>query len=497
LVSLVDAHRQWFKSHHGIDASETARNIAFCAHVVASRESLVVPDSTQDARFFDNPLVTGAPYVRFYVGTPLIGPNGHTLGTLCGIDQVPRTVTPRQLEALRRLGGQVINLMELRRARDAALKAALAKSEFLATMSHEIRTPLSGVLGMTELLLESPLSAEQRGLAATVKACGEHLLAVVNDVLDFSKLESGKLALECVEFDVAEIVAQCAAICRCDAVKSGIALTTECAADLGRRMGDPTRLRQALLNLCTNAVKFTLAGAVGLRVESAAGSTEIAFFVTDSGIGIAADKISGLFERFSQADSSTTRRFGGSGLGLAITRRIVELMGGQIGVASEIGVGSTFSFRVPMPLAAATATVARPDAATTQRLAVLKDLRVLVADDNSVNRLLIRRQLLRFGCQTTIVESGREAIEQWNASPFDVILMDCQMPQMDGYEATRRIRASASPGAQIPIIALTANALESDRDNCLRAGMSDFLTKPVALDRLQDALSRAAMARTP
>ena len=491
-VSLIDGNRQWFKARLGLTATETARDVAFCAHTILGAEPLVIADAHLDPRFRDNPLVTGDLSIRFYAGIPLRTPDGEALGSLCVIDQQPRVITVQQLVSLKILARQVMLLLELRRARDLARASADAKGDFLATMSHEIRTPLNGVLGMTDLLLDTPLNDEQREHVQTVRACGDHLLTVINDVLDFSKLESGKVSLEQLPTDLEDLVSQVRKVCAPNAVAKGLEFRTEWDAQAGlRRLGDPTRIRQALLNFVSNAIKFTASGAVTLRVRAPAATNaapaRVRFEVQDTGIGLTPAQIQGLFQRFSQADSSTTRRFGGSGLGLAITRRIVELMGGTVGVDSVPTQGSTFWFELPMAEAAAAAVAAKAQQGGTTANS-LNGLRVLVAEDNTVNQLLARRLLARLGCSVVFAANGVEAVAAFSAQPFDAILMDCQMPDMDGYEATRRIRALGPLGATIPIIALTASALDSDREHCRLAGMSDFLSKPFVAAELEAVL---------
>jgi signal transduction histidine kinase/CheY-like chemotaxis protein len=488
LVSLIDVHRQWFKSHYGIDATETPRSVAFCSHAILGREPFVIPDSSRDERFHDNPLVTGAPHVASYAGIPLVDADDFALGTLCVIDHAPRAFEAETIQALARLGRQVVTQLELRRTRDAALAAARAKSEFLANMSHEIRTPLNGVLGMTRLLLDTPLSEEQREFAQTVRDCGDHLLAVVDDVLDFSKLEAGQVQLESVDFELSDLVERAIAICRPAAQKKALSLECLIAADArGGRRGDPTRLRQVLLNLVGNATKFTSRGGVTVRVTCDA-DEHLSLEVSDTGPGLTPEQQARLFTRFAQADSSTTRRFGGTGLGLAISRQLVILMGGEIGVTSTVGEGSTFWVRVPLARAA-NAPAGRADAVTTPtRL----NLRVLVAEDNRVNQMLVRRLLERLGCTAVLVENGTQVLDAWRDGSFDIVLMDCQMPEMDGFEATRQLRASGPAGATVPIVALTASALEEDRRACHAVGMDAFLAKPLDPERLATVLQAAA-----
>jgi PAS domain S-box-containing protein len=382
----------------------------------------------------------------------------------------------------------VNDITDIHAAREAALKLAAAKSDFLANMSHEVRTPLTGILGMTQWLLDTPLSGEQHEIATSLANSGEHLLAVVNDILDYSKIDSGQLSLESVAFDLEELVTQATVLIRPVAEEKGLSLVVDVSLEAQRRRGDPTRVRQILINLLNNAVKFTTTGRVSVHAFEA-GSGDVLISVEDTGVGIPQEQLRHIFERFSQADESTTRRYGGSGLGLAICRRLVDLMGGEIQVTSTAGIGSRFSCRVPLPIALVSAeSSASPEAPPPTDLT---GLRVLVAEDTAVNQLLLRRMLTRLGCAVTIVSNGRSAVEAWISGTFDVVLMDCQMPEMDGMDATRRIRSEGRSGADVPIIALTAGVLHSDRERAMQAGMTDFLTKPLKPVHLEEALARA------
>ncbi|MEI6178345.1 MAG: ATP-binding protein, partial [Verrucomicrobiota bacterium] len=428
---------------------------------------------------------------------PLKNPKGKIIGLL----GIARDITWRK-EAEEEVQKTNLSLEEATvRANMLAKKAEIAsaaKSEFLANMSHEIRTPMNGVIGMASLLLDSPLNSEQRGFAEAINSSGETLLSLINDILDFSKIEAGKLDLEIIDFDLSTFLSNLSVVFALQAKSKGLAFTCSIDPDVPASLsGDPKRLRQVLTNLTGNAVKFTPHGEVSVRVSlvsATAVASVLRFEVRDTGIGIPADKRTLIFQKFSEADASTSRRFGGSGLGLAISKQLVELMDGEIGVSSVAGQGSEFWFTACF--AASLHTLSEPEApvppAPLAHSPHWRGLRVLVAEDNRINQKVTMGLLKQLALRVDVVSNGSEAIHALTTTPYALVLMDVQMPGMDGLEATRLIRGAISPALnpRIPIVAVTANVMPEDQQICFDAGMDGYISKPLTPGSLVAALGK-------
>ncbi len=407
---------------------------------------------------------------------------------------------------------------ELVEAREAALAAARIKSQFLANMSHEIRTPMNGVLGMAELLLKTHLTTQQQNFAQVISNSANHLLTIINDILDFSKLEAGEMRLQTIDFDLNDCIDTVIEVLSSQSEEKGLQLKVSIDNQVSRKLqGDPIRLRQILLNLISNAIKFTDAGEVVLEVTRGEGesagvgdgesggvgegrsggeaSTSVLFSVRDTGIGISVDGQQKLFQSFSQVDASSTRQYGGTGLGLTICKQIVEQMGGEIGVKSEIGQGSTFWFTAQFQVQE-TNGVTQPlvNDNNTEKINPVRlknnQINILVAEDNLVNQQVLLNQLEILGYHADYAVNGEQALAMLSQQNYDIVLMDCQMPVLDGYTATQELRQREGNNRHTVVIALTANAMPEDREKCLASGMDDYISKPINLSLLSTLLQR-------
>ena len=521
LMTLVDNKRQWFKARTGMEASETPRDSAFCAHALARRDApLIVHNAVADPRFAGNPLVTGNPHIRFYAGAPLVTPDGHTLGTLCVIDTQPRSLSEPQINALRALAREAIAQLEMRRyaqeletriaelkatqeelsrsqqaaeaARQAAEAATAAKSQFVANMSHEIRTPLNAVIGYAQLLLSDAqtarLAPEIVDYLHNIERGGKTVSDIINNLLQLSKLEAGKIERFEEDVPLRAFFQELYELHLGDGSKRGVLWRFEPGAGLDSvvRM-DRTKVAQIVLNLSGNALKFTPNGKSVVLAASYVNG-ELAIEVRDQGIGIAPERQAAVFQPFEQAEMNTDRTYGGTGLGLTIVRSLAELLGGAVSLESTLGVGSIFRVRLPVAQAATLQHAAPVSAAAAPTFR--SGTKVVVAEDDPVSQKLMNVILQKLGLEVHIAGNGLRAVELVKELSPDLVLMDMHMPEMDGPEAIRTIRADTS-APQPPVVILSANVFaDKAADALTRLGVTDFLTKPVNRVQLTSVLAR-------
>ncbi len=480
-ISFIDESRQWFKSEIGIGVSEVPREISFCRYTIMDSQMTEIPDTHLNDRFKDDPNVTGGFKVRFYAGVPLTTPDGHNIGTICAIDHVCKELNENQRNALSIVAKHVINQLELRTKNielDAqkriAERAVFAKDSFLANMSHEIRTPLNAIIGFTDLLAQTKLDTVQQDFIGSVQVAGENLLLIVNDILDLSKIESGNLVIESQPFNLKKTLKHIYKLLKVK-VPQGIEFNLFLDADMPDNViGDQGRLNQILVNLTGNALKFTEEGEVTVSVklvEETDDHYSLRFSVKDTGIGIPEDKLVTIFERFKQAEESTTRRFGGTGLGLNIVKQLVELHGSEIQVKSKQNRGSEFFFVFHYKKVKNIETVA--ESISEDKLGKLK---ILLCEDNFLNQKLVKSVIQNFGFELDIAENGEAGIELLSKHKYDLVLMDLQMPVKDGYQTTEYIRHEMN--LTIPIIAMTAHSLVGEQERCFDIGMDAYVPKP-------------------
>ena len=467
-LNLLDSALQCQYVTAGFEGGLSPRSDSMCDITVTTATGQHVPDTLEDTRFATNPYVDGRyAAVRFYASSPLVTPDGYVLGSLCVMDFVPGSLTDSQRGALQDLAGQVMALLERRRLTRQAEEATRAKSAFLAAVSHEIRTPMNGVLGMLALLLASPLEEEQRGHAELARRSAETLLGLLDDVLDLSKGEAGHVVLAAKAFDPAALVDDVTSMLRPLATARGTTLVARQGPDVPARLvGDAGRLRQVLVNLVGNALKFTPQGGVEVRtswVEPAAGDVpRLSLEVVDTGEGMSQEEVANLFQPYQQGTSG--RRHGGTGLGLVITAELVELMGGTLTCASELGVGTTFRLSLPLP------------ELTTPERTDLDGLRVLVVDDGEVNRLVGAGLLESLGAVVATVPDGEGALDAVASAAYDVVLLDRDLPGLSGPQTAVRLRES-HPG--VALVGCTGSTSVQARQECLATGMVDVLVKPL------------------
>jgi len=529
-ISFMDEDTQYLKSALGLDGvCQTTREIAICNYTVLSNEVFIVPDLAQDSRFSQNPLVTSSPYLRFYAGAPIIlheNNKSHRLGSLCVMDMKPNHhFDDQQAQVLAQFAMMAADALQLQDKQREAKHANEMKSDFLANMSHEIRTPMNGIIGMVEMLGETTLSTEQQEYVDNIKVSNEHLMAIINGILDLSKVESGKMTIDSVPVNLSALCNEVVSLFAVKARQRGLILDYHYTESLSTYVqGDPVRLKQILANLVNNAIKFTREGGrVSIDVKhvpnchcedhndqrskeceftsaqkSSSGKVTttsvpneamtLCIEVTDTGVGIKAESLEAIFDAYDQANKFTHRLYGGTGLGLSVCKSLVDLMGGYIDVDSKVGVGTTFSVLLPLPSI---------DEHQYEAWQGLNDLsiiaptheragHILLVEDDTVNAIIAKKALNNSGHTVTHVTDGQQAIEIFALSPerYDLILMDHHMPILDGVQATIKLHELYDPQTLPPIIALTANAMDGERKKYLNVGMQDYCTKPFKQEQL-------------
>ena len=531
-ITFMDEETQYLKSLHGLDGiCTTSRKVAICNYTVLSDEVLVLPDLTEDSRFSQNPLVTEAPYLRFYAGAPIImQEDGKTyrLGSLCLMDmQAHHDFTEKDADILAQFAAMAADALKLQDQQRHAKHANEMKSEFLANMSHEIRTPMNGIIGMVEMLAETKLSAEQQEYVDNIKVSNEHLLAIINGILDLSKVESGKMTIDSIPMNISSLCNEVVSLFAVKARQRSLTLDYHYTEALSPYIkGDPVRIKQIMANLVNNAIKFTREGgrvtidvkhmennpcedkygnhksicSHELQVEQAShyntddrGSVKhqdmtLCIEVTDTGVGIKPESLEAIFDAYDQANKSTHRLYGGTGLGLSVCKSLVELMGGYIEVDSAVGIGTTFTVLLPLPPIDEAHYESWQDSNDFGMTEPSHELigHILLVEDDSVNAMIAKKALNNSGHTVTHVTDGQQAIEVFSLNPeqYDVILMDHHMPIMDGVQATIKLHELYDPQALPPIIALTANAMDGERKKYLDVGMQDYCTKPFKQEQL-------------
>ncbi len=482
LISLVDPNRQWFKSKVGLDAEETSREIAFCSHAILQREVFEVPNATLDPRFHDNPLVTGAPDIRFYAGAPLITPSGHAIGTLCAIDKKPRQLTDAQKASLQTLSKSVVAHLELKRKNRELERTSQFKSDFLSYISHEIRTPLNAINTFSRLL-ES--EASKLNLPSTfstplshVSQSGERLLEIVNSVLDINQIEAGKMRVMPRAVRLNDFFTHLFSLTKIRAEESGVVFNTSIETALPESLFfDDTKFGQVALNILSNAIKFT-AKDKSVKAQVKYKSGKLIFNVIDQGIGMSEEDQERLFTPFERMENA--RKISGTGLGLNISKRLIELMDGSIKVSSKLNAGTRVSVSIPADSIDTSEPSESSPRSLVAQLDIDKSVNVLVVEDHYINQVVIQTLFEKLGVQFAIVSTGEEGVEYAKSHPAELVLMDLNLPGIQGDEATAQIKRLRP---ELPIVALTADVI-TKADYLREKGLDDVLTKPINSDEL-------------
>lgn len=485
LISLIDPDRQWFKSKVGLDAEETTRDIAFCAHAIHQKEIFEVTDTHNDIRFKDNPLVTSDPNIRFYAGTPLQTPSGHAIGTLCTISDQPKSLNDHQKTALEILGREVISQLELRLKVRELERINLHKTDFMSNLSHELRTPLNAIISLSQLMLhdtQNVISQTHKTYLQHLDFSGKRLLDLVNSVLDLNKIEAGQLDLNPGNVNIREFFESIQGMLNSIAEKKQVHVDWSISADNIEYMHvDEARLSQIVLNILSNAIKFSQPGKKVL-VNAVKSEHSFTFAVQDSGRGISEKDITRLFQKFQQVGSTVDQE--GSGLGLVITKSLVELMGGKITLNSILGQGTLVKIDIPMENGQKI--VERPQESSID-IAFNPASSILVVEDNEINQEVAKAILASVGCDIEIASSGEQALRMVNKTDYDLILMDLHLPGIDGYQTSQRILAQCP---NMPIVALTADVFAANNKQTSTAGIQSVLNKPIDMQQLIGVLNQ-------